>query len=86
VFLLLYAVSYAVGLVTSLLVTPIAIVGSFLFINPVMRGQFPQEGTLDIFVWMITVLSVIGLLPGLVYRVFSSTVWTLSYRQWQRQS
>jgi hypothetical protein len=83
VFLLLYAVSYGVGIVSSLLLLPFTVGGSLFLIRPFMEGQLPQQGQVDAFVWLISLASIINLIPGLLYRVFSSAVWTLAYRQWQ---
>jgi hypothetical protein len=83
IFLLLYAVSYALSMVTSLLITPVAIGGSLFFIAPLMEGQLPTQSNIDAFILLTAVISLISIIPGLLYRVFSSAVWTLTYRQWQ---
>lgn len=86
VFLLLYGVSYAVGIITSLLIAPFSIGGSLLFITPLMQGQLPQQGSVDAFLLLLAVVSLISIFPNLLYRVFYSAVWTLVYRAWQHES
>jgi hypothetical protein len=84
--LLLYAISYAVGMLTSLLVLPFSFGGMFFILGPITQGSPPQLGDLDGFLALITLASVIGILPNLIYRVFSSAVWTMTYRCWQQDS
>ncbi len=84
--LLLYAISYAVGMLTSLLVLPFSFGGMFFILGPITQGSPPQLGDLDGFLALITLASVIGILPNLIYRVFSSAVWTMTYRRWQQDS
>lgn len=86
IFLLLYAVSYGVGMLTSIIVTPVAIGGSFFFMGPLMQGQIPQQGNVDAFLLLVGLVSLIAIIPGLLYRVFYSAVWTLAYREWQISS
>jgi hypothetical protein len=81
--LLLYAISYAIGIVTSLLITPISFGGMFIMLRAMAAGQPPQAAELDGFLTLISLASVVGILPNLIYRVYSSAVWTLVYRQWQ---
>ena len=81
--LLLYAVSYAVGMITSMLVLPFSFGGIFLFLGPVSPGQPPSFPNLDGFLTLMTLASVVAILPNLVYRVFYSAVWTLAYKAWQ---
>ncbi len=86
--LLLYAVSYAVGMITSLLVLPFSLGGVFTMFQSFTftPGQLPQVPNFDGFITLITIASIIGIFPNLIYRVFSSAVWTLSYREWQKES
>jgi hypothetical protein len=84
--LLLYAVSYVVGMITSLLVLPFSFGGMFIMMQSFSAGPGPQFGNLDGFVTLITAASVIGILPNMIYRVFASAVWTMAYREWQRES
>jgi hypothetical protein len=86
VFLLLYAVSYAMTFVISFLVTPFAIGGSVFFMSSFTRGQIPTQGDLDVFLLMMAVVSLISTVVGALYRVFYSAVWTLSYREWQNET
>jgi hypothetical protein len=86
VFILLYAVGYVVGMVTSLLITPFAVGGSLIFLGPLARGEPPHEGMVDGFLLAMNFIWLISLLPNMFYRIFSSAVWTLTYREWQRES
>jgi hypothetical protein len=81
--LLLYALSYAVGMVTSLVTVPIVFSGLLFFAIPSANGQLPSAGNIDAYLWTLTLASLIGLVPGLLYYVFSSAVWTLAYREWR---
>jgi hypothetical protein len=84
--LLLYAVSYVVGMITSILVLPFSFGGMFVMLQSFTPGQPPELANFDGFVTLITLASVVGILPNLIYRVFSSVVWTMTYREWQRES
>jgi hypothetical protein len=83
IFLLLYAAGYAVGMVISIPIIPFAFGGIFLFMAPVMQGQLPQPESLNSFLSLITLASILSILPNIVYRVFYSAVWTMAYREWQ---
>lgn len=82
--LLLYAVSYAVGMLTSVIIMPIGMGGSFIFTSSFSRGQLLSQGTIDAFLILISLFSLISLIPNMFYRIFSSAVWTLAYREWQK--
>lgn len=83
---LLYAVSYIFGMITSILVMPLSFGGMFMMFRSFTPGQLPQLSNFDGFLTLITLASLVGILPNLVYRVFSSAVWTLAYREWQKAS
>jgi hypothetical protein len=86
VFLLLYAVNYGIGILTSFLVAPFSIGGFIFFAGPIMQGQLPPEARINAFSLLIALVSLINVIPTLFYRVFYSAVWTLAYREWQRES
>lgn len=86
VFLLLYAVSYAIGMVTSILVMPIGFGSSFIFTNAMTQNQLPSQSMIDTFLVLMTVVSLIGLIPNMFYRIFYSAVWTMTYREWLKYS
>ncbi|MFZ0544950.1 MAG: hypothetical protein WAM60_05910 [Candidatus Promineifilaceae bacterium] len=83
VFLLLYIVNYGVGMLASVIVLPFSFGGSFLFMGSVVRGQLPQQGTVNLFLLGISLVTLLVMIPTLIYRLYYSAVWTLAYREWQ---
>jgi hypothetical protein len=81
--LLLYAVSYAIGMVTSVIIMPVGMGGSFIFTSSFSSGQLLSQGVIDAFLILVGLFSLISLIPNMFYRIFASAVWTLAYREWQ---
>jgi hypothetical protein len=86
VFVLLYAVNYGIGIITSFLIAPFSIGGFIFFASPIMQGQLPLEARLNTFSLLIALVSLINLIPTFFYHLFYSAVWTLAYREWQQES